>query len=154
MTLQEFMRKIQQNPVCRSMLPVDLTMLYPAFSVKRGVLCAHILCHRAAVRPEGLEIWAPELRLEIAFPQARPISIVNLKFDGPYEGTTRLLPNPAPEERAGRAQALRELVAQGDELFAQWEKTGKADVAAYNARLQSVLEPDQWELLVPLTGQD
>lgn len=146
------MRKVQQNPVCRSMLPVDLTMLYPAFSVKRGILCAHILCHRAAVRPEGLEIWPPELRLEIAYPQVRPISVVNLKFDGVYPEGTKLLPNRAPEEKASRAEAIRSLIALGDALLANWEKTGDADLSAYHKCLSAVLEPAQWELLATLAG--
>lgn len=147
MTLQELMRKIQQDPVCRSMLPVDLAMLYPAFSVKRGILCAHILCHRAAVKPEGLEVWPPELRLEIACPQIRPISIVNLKFDGPYADGTKLIPNRSPDERSHHGEAVHRLVSLGDGLLAEWEKTGSADLSAYNECLRSVLEPSQWEIL-------
>ena len=147
MTLQELMRNIQQDPVCRAMLPVDLTMLYPAFSVKRGILCAHILCHRVAVRPEGLEIWPPELRLEIACPRVRPISVVNLRFDGPYTEGTKLLPNRSPEEKARYGEAMGRLVSLGDRLLADWGKTGSADVSAYNDCLRSVLEPSQWQLL-------
>ena len=147
MTLQELMRKIQQDPVCRSMLPVDLAMLYPAFSVKRGILCAHILCHRAAVKPEGLEIWSPELRLEIACPQVRPISVVNLKFDGPYTGGTKLIPNRSPDERARHIETVHKLVSLGDALLTEWEKTGSADLSAYNECLKSVMEPAQWEIL-------
>lgn len=134
------------------MLPVDLTMLYPAFSVKRGILCAHILCHRAAVRPEGLEIWAPELRLEVAFPQARPISIVNLKFDGPYDDGAELIPNRSPDERSRHIEAVHRLVSLGDELLAEWEKTGNADLSAYNECLRSVLQSSQWEILSPFVS--
>lgn len=151
MTLQDFMRKIQQNSVCRSMLPVDLVMLYPAFSVKRGILCAHILCHRAAVRPEGLEIWPPELSLEFTYPQARPISIINLKFDGPYADGTKLIPNRPPEDKARYAGAVRKLTGLGDGLLAGWDETVSADVSAYNECLKSVLDISQWEILAALT---
>ena len=147
MTLQGLMRDIRQDPVCRAMLPVDMTMLYPAFSVKRGVLCAHVLCHRAAVKPEGLEIWPPELRLEFACPRVRPISVVNLKFDGPYTEGTKVLPNRSPEEKARYSAAMRRLAALGDGLLAEWEETGAADVSPYNECLRSVLEPSQWQLL-------
>lgn len=150
MTLQDFMRKIQQNSVCRSVLPADLAMLYPAFSVKRGILCAHILCHRAAVRPEGLEIWSPELSMELAYPQARLISIINLKFDGPYTDGTKLIPNRSPEDKARYAGAIRKLTDLGDGLLTSWDETGSADVSAYNECLKSVLDASQWEILASL----
>lgn len=150
MTLQDFMRKVQQNSVCQSMLPVDLAMLYPAFSVKRGILCAHILCHRTAVKPAGLEIWPPELSLELAYPQAKPISIINLKFDGPYIDGTKLIPNRSPEDKARYADAIRKLTGLGDELLASWDENGSADISAYNECLKPVLDISQWEILAAL----
>ena len=90
--------------------------------------------------------------LELAYPQARPISIRSLKFDGPYTDGTKLIPNRSPENKARYAGAVRRLTGLGDELLTNWDETEGADVSAYNECLKSVLDISQWEILAALAN--
>lgn len=150
MELKEFMKKIQQDPVRFQMLPMTQGMLYPAFSVTQGKLCAHILCHRSAVKPEGLQIWPPEYYFQYVYPQGKSLAVQSLRYSAQWESTdfdtTTLIPNRTPEERECAREAIKELNRLGDELLNAWDETGTADVRAYHQQLAQVLESGQWEL--------
>ena len=158
MELKEFMKKIQKDPVRLHMLPMTQGMLYPAFSVCRGKLCAHILCHHSAVKPEGLQIWPPEYYLQYVYPQGKPLAAQSLKYSAQWGNadydTPALIPNRTPEERERVREAIQELTRLGDELLKAWDENGTADVQAYNQQLAQVLESGQWELYRRFLGGD
>lgn len=158
MELKEFMKKIQQDPMRLHMLPVTQGMLYPAFSVVRGKLCAHFLCHRSAVKPEGLQIWPPEFYFQYVYPQGKPLAVRSLRYSTQWEDTDFdtpvLIPNRTPEERERTREAIKELTRLGDELLKAWDKNGTADVQAYNQQHAQVLERGQWELYRRFLGDD
>lgn len=147
MKLKEFIRKVQNTPVIRGLLPVNQGMLFPAFTVTEGKLCLHFLCHRSAVVKDGLQVWPPELYFQFAYPKGTLLAMQDLHYSPGFAGSdfkkAQLLPPRTPEERSRYRDSMQSLEQLGDEILQTWDAAGAAELEAYNRLLERVLLPEQ-----------
>lgn len=124
MKLREFIGKITGGAAAQEIVPCNQNLLYPRFSVFREQLCLHFIGHTTAVLEDGLLIGAPEVYLQVSYPQGEILGYQNLKYSPAFADVnfarTTLLHNRTPEERARRRDAMARLEALGDAVLETW----------------------------------
>lgn len=155
MKLREFIGKITASPASREIVPYNQNLLYPQFSVSRGQLCLHFIGHTAAVLEDGLLIGAPEVYLQVSYPQGEILGYQNLKYSPCFAETdfthTTLIPNRTPEERTRRREAMARLETLGDAVLEAGEELA-GPLSDYRKMLAEVLEPEQMAAYDRLLG--
>lgn len=140
MTFKEFNLAVVRNPVLGRLLPLEYRRTYPRLQVKGETLCASFVGFRIKPAQTGVEVQPPAYYLKITYPQCAVRAFV--KFSR-RAGDAHLM-TPQTPETIQRLSSLCDRVLQGYE-----EKADDLDetIAAYNALLDKVLEPEQRAVL-------
>lgn len=154
MKLNEYLRKLHQSPIFRSVLPMTQGAIYPMFSVTNGKLCAHILTHKSERTSEGIKAYCPENYLVFTYPDCALVKFEKLAYNPAFADNDfsafNIIQRPSNEEAVKRRAEITGLVCLADEILAKWDETGEADCQGYNSSYFAILTEKQQEVLKKL----
>lgn len=156
MELKQFINTMMQSRGLRALLPVSQGLLYPCFTTRDGMLCAHFLANSSTIQPEGMVQYTPITHVTALFPGGAVVSVENLKFNPCFRDVdftaSTLIPKRSPEEKQQARENMALLTQLVNQVLTHWEETGTADTEAYHRQLSKVLLPQQWALYQRVMG--
>lgn len=147
MTFREFNLVMMRDAILGKLLPLELRRTYPRLSLDGPVLCASFAGFRIAPEKNAVRAYPPAYYLKITYPQCALRSFEKLSAGADDPGGRLMTPrDPADIKR------LAELCDQVLKLYD--EKSGSLEpaIAAYNALLETILEPEQLTVLDRFTN--
>ena len=154
MKLNEYLKKIHQSSVFRSLLPINQGALYPMFSVENGKLCAHFITHKTEMTKDGIKAYHPEFYLTFTYPGCTLVKFDRLAFDKAFSSENfdafEVINKPGAEELQQRKNELNAALQLAEKLLSEWDENELADVSEYNSAYFKILTEKQREVFKKL----
>lgn len=151
MKFNEYLKKLYQSPVFRSVLPMNQGALYPIFFVKNGKLCAHFLAHKTEITKDGMKVYYPEYYMVFTYPECTLIKFERLAYNDDFAETDfrsfELIEKPEKEIADKKRKELSDILQQADNLLSEWDEKKSADTECYNSAYYKILTQKQKEVL-------
>lgn len=140
MTFKEFNLAIMRNPVLGKLLPLECRRTYPRLELDGNKLYASFVGFRMRPDQTGVVAQSPAYYLKITYPQCAVCAFVKRS----HRSAEAYRMTPQSKETILQLASLCDRVLQEyEEQAADLAET----IAAYNALLDSVLEPEQLAVL-------
>ncbi len=154
MKLNEYLKKLNQSPVFRSVLPMNQGALYPMFSVENGKLCAHFLTHKTEITKDGMKVYHPEFYLTFTYPGCALVKFERLAFDSAFSAeslnTFEVINKPTQEELSQKKSEISAVLQLAEKVLVEWDENESADVSEYNSAYFKILTEKQREVFKKL----
>ena len=154
MKLNEYLKKLHQSPMFRSVLPMNQGALYPMFSVENGKLCSHFLTHKTEITKDGMKVYHPEFYLTFTYPGCTLVKFERLAFDKAFSAenfdTFEVINKPDADELNQRKNELNEVLQLAEKVLGEWDENESADVSEYNSAYFKILTEKQREVFKKL----